>query len=41
MSDVTRGSIPDLVPIECKRYEKGTALVAAYSPRLKRIGIQN
>ena len=23
------------------RYEKGTALVAAYSPRLKRIGIQN
>ena len=27
--------------IECKRYEKGTALVAAYSPRLKRIGIQN
>ena len=24
-----------------KRYEKGTALVAAYSPRLKRIGIQN
>ena len=23
-----------------KRYEKGTALVAAYSPRLKRIGIQ-
>ncbi len=27
--------------IECKRYEKGTALVAVYSPRLKRIGIQN
>ena len=26
---------------DCKRYEKGTALVAAYSPRLKRIGIQN
>ena len=28
-------------PMERKRYEKGTALVAAYSPRLKRIGIQN
>ena len=27
--------------INRKRYEKGTALVAAYSPRLKRIGIQN
>jgi hypothetical protein len=27
--------------IERKRYEKGTGLVAAYSPRLKRIGIQN
>ena len=27
--------------VDSKRYEKGTALVAAYSPRLKRIGIQN
>ena len=32
---------PPSFPPERKRYEKGTALVAAYSPRLKRIGIQN
>ena len=35
----------ELMPVQRrivrKRYEKGTALVAAYSPRLKRIGIQN
>ena len=29
------------IALNRKRYEKGTALVAAYSPRLKRIGIQN
>ena len=31
----------DCAALDRKRYEKGTALVAAYSPRLKRIGIQN
>ena len=41
MARATTGRMLGEKQVDRKRYEKGTALVAAYSPRLKRIGIQN